>query len=108
VGLALALKILAPGRLEAMSDGFSLGASFLAFLAFLGYLYQERFLYGVGPYTPMALHTALTLMLVGAGALALEPAKGFIAVINSRQAGGYMLRRMLPVVFVILPPQQPQ
>jgi PAS domain S-box-containing protein len=103
VGLALALKILAPGRLEAMSDGFSLGATFLAFLAFLGYLYQERFLYGVGPYTPMALHTALTLMLVGAGVLALEPAKGFMAVINSRQAGGYMLRRMLPVVFVILP-----
>ena len=31
VGLALALKILAPGRLEAMSDGFSLGATLSRF-----------------------------------------------------------------------------
>jgi len=103
VGFALALKILSSGRLVGLSDGCSLGAIFLAFLAFLGYLYHERFLYGVGPYTPMALHSALTLMLVGAGALALDPAKGLMSVINSHQAGGYMLRRVLPGVFVILP-----
>ncbi|HET9846585.1 MAG TPA: PAS domain S-box protein, partial [Nitrospira sp.] len=103
VGLALALKILSPGRLERVSDGCSLGTILLAFLAFLGYLYHERDLYGVGPYTPMALHTALTLMLVGAGVLALDPAKGLIAVLNSNQAGGYMLRRVLPGVLVILP-----
>lgn len=95
VGFALALKILSSGRLVGLSDGCSLGAIFLAFLAFLGYLYHERFLYGVGPYTPMALHSALTLMLVGAGALALDPAKGLMSVINSHQAGGYMLRLSL-------------
>ncbi len=103
VGLALTLKIFSPDRHKGLSDGFSLGATFLAFMAFLGYLYHERFLYGVGPYTPMALHTAMTLMLVGAGALALHPGKGLMAVITSDQAGGYMLRRLLPGVLVILP-----
>jgi two-component system sensor kinase len=103
VGFALVLKIWTPARHEALADACTLGAMLLAFMAFLGYLYREQFLYGVGQYTPMALHTALTLLLACAGTLALQQARGIMAILTSDQAGGYMLRRLLPVVLLVLP-----
>jgi PAS domain S-box-containing protein len=103
LGLAMLLKIGMPARHPALADGFGLGSMLLAFIAFLGYLYHEQFLYGIGQYTPMALHTALTLLLACAGALALTPGSGLMAVVTSEQAGGYMLRRLLPAVVLILP-----
>ncbi len=103
LGLALVLKISRPRLHEIWSDVFASGAFLLGFMAFLGYLYQEQFLYGIGQHAPMALHTALTLIVVGAGTLALHPDRGLMAVVSSAQAGGYMLRRLLPGVFVILP-----
>ena len=93
LGVALLLKI--NGAHDVLSDGAVLGAILLAFVAFLGYLYHEQFLYGVGQYTPMALHTALTLLVVGAGILALHSNRGLMAVVTSDQAGGYMLSRVL-------------
>ena len=101
-GMALLLHITSPPR-EVMSDGATLVAIALAFGAFLGYLYHEQYLYGVGQYTPMALHTAFTLLIVGGGILALRPERGLMAVLTSDQAGGYMLRRLLPGVLVLVP-----
>ena len=103
LGFAVLVKLGRPARYEALADATALGAMLLAFMAFLGYLYQEQFLYGVGQYTPMALHTALTFLLVCAGALALHPTSGVMAVMTSDQAGGYLLRRLVPAVLVILP-----
>ena len=103
LGVALLLKVGAVARHEALSDGCTLGAMLLAFMAFLGYLYREQFLYGAGQYTPMALHTALTLLLVCAGTLALHPGNGIMGVLTSDHLGGYMLRRLLPVVLIVLP-----
>ena len=103
LGVALLLKVGARARHEALSDGCTLVAMLLAFMAFLGYLYQEQFLYGVGQFTPMALHTAVTLLLVCAGTLALHPGSGIMGVLTSDQPGGYMLRRFLPVVLLVLP-----
>jgi PAS domain S-box-containing protein len=102
LGVGLLLKVASPGR-HGLSDSCALGAMLLAFMAFLGYLYHEQYLYGVGQYTPMALHTAVTLLLTCTGALALHPGSGVMAVVNSDQAGGYMLRRLLPGVLLILP-----
>ena len=102
LGLGLLLKIASPDR-HALSDGCTLGAMLLGFMAFLGYLYREQYLYGVGQYTPMAFHTALVLLLACAGTLALHPGHGVMAVVNSDQAGSYMLRRLLPGVLLILP-----
>lgn len=103
LGLAILGKMTKASRHEALADGCVLGAMLFAFVAFLGYLYQEQFLYGVGQFTPMALHTALTVLLTCAGTLALNPTAGVMAVLISDQAGGYMLRRLLPVVILILP-----
>jgi PAS domain S-box-containing protein len=104
LGTALLLKIKRATRHDALGDGCTLGAILLAYTAFLGSLFHEQFfLDGVGQQTPMALHAALTVLLVGTGTLALHPGRGLIAVLTSDQAGGYMLRRLLPGMLLILP-----
>ncbi|HTL62167.1 MAG TPA: PAS domain S-box protein [Nitrospira sp.] len=102
LGVSILFNIGIPSRHPALADGGALCSLLLAFIAFLGYLYEEEFLYGIGQYTPMALHTALTLLLASAGALSLNT-RGLVAILTSEQPGGYMLRRLLPAVVVILP-----
>jgi PAS domain S-box-containing protein len=84
-------------------ESLTLSGILLAFIALLGHLYQEELLYGIGQYTAMALHTSLTLLVVGMGILFLHPDRGVMAVVMSEQAGGHMLRRLLPGVLVLLP-----
>jgi PAS domain S-box-containing protein len=86
-----------------LREGLTLGGILLAFIALLGYLYQENLLYGIGQYTAMALHTSLTLHVIGIGILFLHPDRGVMAVVMSDQAGGHMLRRLLPGVVLLLP-----
>ncbi len=84
-------------------EGLTLVGIFLGFIALLGYLYGEKLLYGIGQYTSMAMHTALTLVVVGVGLLFLHPDRGLMAVVTSEQAGGYMLRRLLLGILLVLP-----
>ena len=109
---ALCLLLLSSGLLLAvrrdrrsgvLSEVLTLGAMLLAFIASLGYLYHDPALYGFAPYRPSALLTMLTVLLAGVGILALNPDQGLMAAITSEQAGGYMLRRLLPGVLFILP-----
>ena len=90
-------------RSARFSEGLTLGAMLLAFIAALGYLYHDPALYGISAYTPMALHTALTLLVTGIGTLALHPGRGLMAAVRSEEAGGYMIRRLLPGVLLGLP-----
>ena len=86
-----------------LREGLTISGVLLAFIALLGYLYQEKLLYGIGQYGLMALHTSLTLLVVGIGILFLHPDRGGMAVVMSEQAGGQMLRRLLPGVLLLLP-----
>jgi PAS domain S-box-containing protein len=86
-----------------LREGLTFGGVLLAFIAFLGYLYQEKLLYGIGQYSSMALHTSLTLLVIGIGILFLHPDRGGMAIVMSEQAGGHMLRRLLPGVLLLLP-----
>ena len=86
-----------------LREALTLGGLFIAFIAFLGYGYNEHSLYGIGQYTPMALHTSLTLLIAGVGILFLHPDRGLMAVAMSDQAGGHMLRRLLPGILLFLP-----
>jgi PAS domain S-box-containing protein len=103
LGAALLMKFRKERACAFMSDGLVMGAMLLAFIVSLGYLYEERFLYGIGRFNPMALHAALTLLVVGIGILSLHPDRGMMAVVTSEGAGGYMLRRLLPGALLVLP-----
>jgi len=102
-GSALLLNRSQSDRNSYLRESFTLSGILLAFIALLGYLYEEKLLYGIGQYTAMALHTSLTLLAVGVGLLFLHPDRGLMAVMTSDQAGGQMLRRLLPGVLFVLP-----
>ena len=70
-------------------------------LALIGYLFGTEALYGVSAYIPMALHTALTFILVSLGVLCARPGRGLAALVVSDSAGGLIARRLLPAAVVI-------
>ena len=51
----------------------------VAALAFVGYLYGVQSLTGVAAYIPMALHTALTFLVLSTGLLCARPERGMMA-----------------------------
>src|SRR5262249_47299241 len=59
------------------------------------------FLYGIGPFIPMALNTAVAFLLLGLGILCARPDQGLMACITSAEAGGAMARRLLPAAIAI-------
>jgi sigma-B regulation protein RsbU (phosphoserine phosphatase) len=76
-------------------------AVLIALVGVLGYVYGAKSLTGVGPYTEMALHTTLGLMVLCAGVLSARPDRGVMAIFNSDSAGGTSARRLLPAAFLI-------
>lgn len=67
-------------------------------VAIVGYAYGVRSLYKVGPYAPMALHTALYFFVLSLSLLAAEPTRGIGRVALSDTAGGVVARRLLPTI----------
>lgn len=70
-------------------------------LALIGYAYGVKSFYGIGAYVPMALHSALTFVIVAVGILCSRPNRGITSVIASNTTGGAMVRRLLPAVIVV-------
>ena len=86
-----------------LREGMTLGGILFAFMALLGHLYQDKLLYGIGQDTAMAPHTSLTLLVSGIGILLLQPKRGVIAIVMSEEAGGHMIRHILPGILLLLP-----
>ena len=81
----------------------SCSAFLIAFLGFIGYVYDKALFYKIGPHTGMALHTSVALMLLSLGILFINPERGLVAVIASERTGGIMARRLLPQAIIIPP-----
>lgn len=64
-------------------------------LAVVGYAYGAQSLYGIARYTGIALHTAVSLFVLGLGLLAARVEQGVTSVISSDRTGGLMARRLL-------------
>jgi diguanylate cyclase (GGDEF)-like protein len=71
-------------------------------LAILGYTYGVSVLYKVGPYTSMALHTALAFLVLTLSVLAADKAHGFARISISDTDGGLVSRRLLPTLPIML------
>jgi PAS domain S-box-containing protein len=87
------------GRRVSRSLGWMIGA--LGFIALLGYSYDTQALYRVRPYSSVALHTAIAFVIAAIGVQCANPAEGVLRRINSDNAGGSILRRLLPAALVI-------
>ncbi len=70
-------------------------ATFLALPPIIGYLYGAKELYQVGYYSPIALPSAITFLILCAGMLTVRPDQGWMSILTSDSAGGTLTRRLL-------------
>lgn len=82
---------------------FTILVFLVASLGLIGHLYQIPLFYSVGSYTGMAIHTAISFILLAIGILGASADWGAMKVVISDRAGGIMARRLLPVVISIPP-----
>jgi diguanylate cyclase (GGDEF)-like protein len=71
-------------------------------LAIVGYAYGANSLYRIGPYTSIALHTALSFFVLALSVLAADTRHGFAKIATSDTAGGLVSRRLLPTIPFLL------
>jgi PAS domain S-box-containing protein len=88
------------GRLS--SELLALATLLLGMIALLGYVYGIEALYGLLAYTPIAVHTAFLLVVLGLGVLVSRPESGLTSVITSERGGGVMVRRIMPLAVFLL------
>ena len=88
-------------RAHHFAQTLAVAALLVALLALVGYFYEVTFLYGITAYTGMALHTALTFVLLGLGILFARTDGGLMGVVMGDTAGGHMARHLLPAAVII-------
>jgi PAS domain S-box-containing protein len=80
------------------------GISFvIALFAVIGYGYGVSNLADVRSLTPIALHTAVTFLVLCVGIAAGDPEGVFVEVLSSEGPGSVVARRLLPLAVVLLP-----
>ncbi|BAY64912.1 two-component hybrid sensor and regulator [Calothrix brevissima NIES-22] len=78
------------------SQILALIAGLIAVQALIGYAYHVSTLYGAQPYsTSMALHTAITFILLCMGIMWTNPSQGLMRIITSNTDSGLLSRRLL-------------
>jgi anti-sigma regulatory factor (Ser/Thr protein kinase) len=68
----------------------------IGMLAAIGYAYGVKGFFGIGHYTAMALNTAVTFVIFGAGLICARPERGIVALAVSDSPGGIVFQRLLP------------
>lgn len=99
--LGLALLIIKTRRGFGLAQFLTLSTAFISMVALIAYLYDVKSLYAISPYSSMALHTAITFIVLSFGLLFSQPERGLMAIIASDTAGGITMRRLLPAAIGI-------
>lgn len=97
-GSSLLLLDVETRRRFRLAQTLSLLVFLIGLLAFIGYLYGVKQLTGFAAFIPMALHTALTFMVLSTGVLFARPTHGLMARLTNESVGGSMVRRLLPFI----------
>jgi two-component system cell cycle sensor histidine kinase/response regulator CckA len=100
-GLALWLLHSNPRRFSRGAQNISLALMFISLVPLVGYVYQASYLYSIGSYIPMALHTAVLFCVLAFGTLLAQTKSGIVAVFTSQSPGGTLARRLLPFAFAV-------
>jgi|GEM_PF-6777175 len=79
----------------------ALTTALISVLPQFGYAYKEADLFTFVFHTPMALHTAITFLTISIGVFFLRPASGILKVLSSDGTGGFLARRLFPVIIII-------
>jgi signal transduction histidine kinase len=101
LGIAFALRDVAGRRVERIAEASALCASGIALLAVVGHVLGARTLYSVGFHTQMAAQSSAALLALSMALLVSRPERGVVALVLSTGSGGFMARRMIPVLIVV-------
>ena len=99
LGTALLLIRLAPRRPQRLARLIALATSIMILVGLLGLLYGAASLYAIPIFQGVAVHTLAALLLLAAGILAIQPARGFSTLLASGGLGARLARRLLPFAF---------
>lgn len=100
VGLSL-LTLDVSTRRFSPSQAFAILAGFGALLPITGYLYGVQSFRGFASFIPMALHTAITFLLLTAGICFARPAAPLTQLFASWEPRGVMARRLFPFAVLL-------
>ena len=98
VGMGLLLLHGRAGRPRRFLPWCPVPAMLAATLALLGYAYGVHSLYTFGPYTSMAAHTAVALLILSLSLIFADPAAGFMRIVASESQAGFVGRRLLLLI----------
>ncbi|MBX3066583.1 MAG: PAS domain S-box protein [Anaerolineae bacterium] len=96
-----ALIIYALTRFHGLAHIITLICTFLSSIAVIGYLFNTESLYRVASFTATALHTAYAFLILSLGVLVSHPTEWPISYVSSNSAGGYIARRLFPVIILV-------
>jgi len=91
----IALLLLHARRAVPLAQLLSAVVCVVALLPGIGYAYGAEALYDIAHYTGIALHTAVSLFVLGLGLLTVCADQGVTSVVCNNLAGGLMARRLL-------------
>lgn len=84
-------------RKYAVIQILALTTGFLSLLSITGYAYRSIAFYGQTINSQIALHTAITLLILSLGVFWITPNKAISGIIYNNNYGGTIARRLLPV-----------
>ena len=99
--IGLAYLLLDVQRGFRFAQGLILSAGFVSLLAVIGYLYNVKSLYSIGPNNSVAIHTALTFLVLCLGLLSARSEQGSSTLLIGDSAGGLLARRLVPAAFLV-------
>jgi PAS domain S-box-containing protein len=100
-GLALLTIDRKNPALISRAEVLSAAVMLTALIGIAGHLYDVETLYRVANFSSLALHTAVSFVLVGAGIFMARPERGMAALLTGRSSGAVLARRLLPAAFLV-------
>lgn len=101
--LLLATAAFFTTRLHALARGLTILAVTLAYLGLCSYIYGVDALKPVSLFSTMAVHTAISLVLLATAHFLATPIRDADDLLGSEHTGGIVARRILPVTLVLTP-----
>jgi signal transduction histidine kinase len=98
---ALMLMNLETKRGLAPAQLLALASLAVAFFVLIGYAFEVRSIIQGTASFPMALNTAIGLLLVNLGVLCARPTDGPMVMFSRSSPGGHLMRRLLPAFFAL-------
>jgi PAS domain S-box-containing protein len=103
---AVGFVLAGAGLLLAKTSYFKTFQALVLLNVLVSWVGMSRYIFGGEPllhFQEMAIHTAMSFVLLNAGILCLRPDKGLVALLASDSPGGEIARRLVPATLILTP-----